>query len=156
MSLFVRPRSMSVFRRMRCLHSVASRHNHPIKASTQQGFGLFEVLIASMILAVAVAGVMHLHTLNLRKTADNVELQRVYWIVSNAQQRFQASGTLSESDRAALVQQASDAGLRRVSINMSTGSVVSVQWQAWDGQNTVRRGNCLAPVGMSCIQVQVQ
>ena len=156
MSLFVRPRSMSVFRRMRCLHSVASRHNHPIKASTQQGFGLFEVLIASMILAVAVAGVMHLHTLNLRKTADNVELQRVYWIVSNAQQRFQASGTLSESDRAALVLQASDAGLRGVSINMSTCAVVSVQWQAWDGQNTVRRGNCLAPVGMSCIQVQVQ
>ena len=156
MSLFVRPRSMSVFRRMRRSHSVTSRHNHPIKANTQQGFGLFEVLIASMILAVAVAGVMHLHTLNLRKTADNAELQRAYWIVSNAQQRFQASGTLNESDRAALVQQASDAGLRSVSINMSTGAVVSVQWKAWDGQNTVRRGNCLAPVGMSCIQVQVQ
>ena len=156
MSWFVRPRLVSVFCRMLRWHSVASRHNTPIKVGTQQGFGLFEVLIAAMILAVAVAGVMHLHTQNLRKTADNAELQRAYWIVSNAQQRLQASGTLSESDRAALVQQASDADLRRVSINMSTGSVVSVQWQAWDGQNTVRRGNCLAPVGMSCIQVQVQ
>ncbi len=156
MKLFLLPCFISILRMMRRSHLLASLQSHSIKASAQQGFGLFEVLIAAMILAVAVAGVMRLHTDNLRETAGNAELQRAYWIVSNAQQRLQANGTLSESDRAALVQQASDAGLRRVSINMSTGSVVSVQWQAWDGQNTVRRGNCLAPVGMSCIQVQVQ
>lgn len=55
----------------------------------QQGFSLFEVLIAALILAVAVAGLMTLHADNLRKTAANDELQRVYWIVSNAQQRYQ-------------------------------------------------------------------
>ena len=35
----------------------------------QQGFSLFEVLIAALILAVAVAGVMGLHTRNLQDTA---------------------------------------------------------------------------------------
>ena len=155
MNLFLLPRSFSMSRTMRYWHSVVSVQKHPIKVSVQQGFGLFEVLIAAMILAVAVAGVMRLHTKNLRETAGNAELQRAYWIVSNAQQRLQASGILSENDRTNLAQQASTAGLRNVSI-INTGTAVGVQWKAWDEQNTVRRGNCPALAGMSCIQVQVQ
>ena len=65
----------------------------------QQGFSLFEVLIAALILAVAVAGVMGLHTRNLQDTAANDELQRAYWVVFNAQQRSQLNHSLSEVDK---------------------------------------------------------
>ena len=124
-------------------------------ARVQRGFSLFEVLIAALILAVAVAGVMRLHTMNLRATAGNDELQRAYWIVSNAQQRFLAQQTLSLADLGVLERQAVVAGLTSAQISTSTNSV-QIQWQAWDSQNTVQRGGCTALAGMSCIQVQVQ
>ena len=43
----------------------------PNKLSVQRGFSLFEVLIAAGILAIAVAGVMRLHTRNVQETAGN-------------------------------------------------------------------------------------
>lgn len=121
----------------------------------QQGFSLFEVLIASLILAVAVAGVMRLHTANLRDTAGNDELQRAYWIVANAQQRHVFHQTLTSIDNAELQAQAQTAGLSSAQI-IDTGSAVGVQWQAWDARNTVQRGGCAAAQGMSCIQVSVK
>ena len=119
----------------------------------QQGFTLFEVLIAALILAVAVAGVMRLHTQNLRNTAGHDELQRAYWIVSNAQQRFMRHQGLSSEDLSILKSQASSAGLTSVEIT-NTSNAVGVKWQAWDSKTTVQRG-CLANAGYSCIQVVV-
>ena len=60
---------------------------------SEQGFSLFEALIAALIVAVAVAGVMQLHNNNLQNTAANAELQRAQRILFNAQQRYQLSNT---------------------------------------------------------------
>ena len=88
----------------------------PNKLSEQRGFSLFEVLIAAGILAVAVAGVMRLHTRNVQETAGNAQLQRAYWVVSNAYQRFQMNHSLSTSDVKELEQQAATVGLNSVQI----------------------------------------
>ena len=121
----------------------------------QQGFSLFEVLIAALILAVAVAGLMTLHTGNLRKTAANDELQRAYWIVSNAQQRYQVKHLLTTDDKLALENEAQTAGLRLANV-IDTGSEVGLTWQAWDPQFIVTRGGCNAKQHMSCIQLKVK
>ena len=129
----------------------------PKKAISQQnGFSLFEVLIASLILAVAVAAVMRLHTLNLRETAGNDELQRAYWLLSNAQQRYVLHQALTNADIAALNAQAQTAGLRSAQI-INSNSTIGVSWHAWDDANVVHRGGCTTiEGGFSCIQVGVQ
>ena len=126
----------------------------PNKLSEQRGFSLFEVLIAAGILAVAVAGVMRLHTRNVQETAGNAQLQRAYWIVSNAYQRFQMNHSLSTSDVKELEQQAATVGLNSVQI-INDGSVVGLKWLAWDTQSRVQRG-CVADQAFSCIQVNIK
>ena len=124
------------------------------KLSEQRGFSLFEVLIAAGILAVAVAGVMRLHTRNVQETAGNAQLQRAYWVVSNAYQRFQMNHSLSTSDVKELEQQAATVGLNSVQI-INDGSVVGLKWLAWDTQSRVQRG-CVADQAFSCIQVNIK
>lgn len=126
----------------------------PNKLSEQRGFSLFEVLIAAGILAVAVAGVMRLHTRNVQETASNAQLQRAYWVVSNAYQRFQMNHSLSTSDVKELEQQAATVGLNSVQI-INDGSVVGLKWLAWDTQSRVQRG-CVADQAFSCIQVNIK
>ncbi|MFZ1417153.1 MAG: prepilin-type N-terminal cleavage/methylation domain-containing protein [Burkholderiaceae bacterium] len=126
----------------------------PNKLSEQRGFSLFEVLIAAGILAVAVAGVMRLHTRNVQETAGNAQLQRAYWVVSNAYQRFQMNHSLSTSDVKELEQQAATVGLNSVQI-INDGSVVGLKWLAWDTQSRVQRG-CVADQAFSCIQVNIK
>ena len=126
----------------------------PNKLSVQRGFSLFEVLIAALILAVAVAGVMGLHTRNVQETAGNAQLQRAYWIVSNAYQRFQINHSLSTSDVKELEQQATTAGLNSAQI-INDGSAVGLTWRAWDAQSRVQRG-CAADQAFSCIQVKIK
>ena len=121
----------------------------------QQGFSLFEVLIAALILAVAVAGVMGLHTRNLQDTAANDELQRAYWVVFNAQQRSQLNHSLTAVDKSDLIAQANTAGLGSAQI-IDTGREVRLQWQAWNERTVVQRGGCVAGAGNSCIQVKVK
>lgn len=125
------------------------------KKNAEQGFSLFEVLIASLIMSVAVAGLMSLHARTLQDVGANAELQRVYWILSNAQQRFEANGQLTASDKNALQSQANVAGLQSVQI-VATGSHVGLKWQAWNARTAVSRGGCSADSGFSCIQVQVK
>ena len=124
------------------------------KLSEQRGFSLFEVLIAAGILAVAVAGVMRLHTRNVQETAGNAQLQRAYWVVSNAYQRFQMNHSLSTSDVKELEQQAATVGLNSAQI-INDGSVVGLKWLAWDTQSRVQRG-CVADQAFSCIQVNIK
>ena len=126
----------------------------PNKLSEQRGFSLFEVLIAAGILAVAVAGVMRLHTRNVQETAGNAQLQRAYWVVSNAYQRFQMNHSLSTSDVKELEQQAATVGLNSVQI-INDGSAVGLKWRAWDTQSRVQRG-CVADQAFSCIQVNIK
>ena len=126
----------------------------PNKLSEQRGFSLFEVLIAAGILAVAVAGVMRLHTRNVQETAGNAQLQRAYWVVSNAYQRFQMNHSLSTSDVKELEQQAATVGLNSAQI-INDGSVVGLKWLAWDTQSRVQRG-CVADQAFSCIQVNIK
>lgn len=135
-------------------HSSLLRFRLSTHARVQGGFTLFEVLIAALILAVAVAAVMRLHTQNLRNTGGHDELQRAYWIVSNAQQRFMLSQSLMQDDIAALKNQATAAGLNSAQIIYSTNTV-GVKWTAWDHQMTIQRGGCAAMSGQSCIQVKV-
>ncbi len=122
---------------------------------SQSGFGLFEVLIAATILAVAVAGVMRLHTRNLQDTAANDELQRAYWIVANAQQRSQLNHPLDDTDQSKLEAQAEIAGLGSAEI-INSNDFVGIRWKTWDSQFSVRRGGCVAQAQMSCIQVKVK
>ena len=113
------------------------------------GLGVF-----ALILAVAVAGVMGLHTRNVQETAGNAQLQRAYWIVSNAYQRFQINHSLSTSDVKELEQQATTAGLNSAQI-INDGSAVGLTWRAWDAQSRVQRG-CAADQAFSCIQVKIK
>ena len=123
---------------------------------SEQGFSLFEALIAALIVAVAVAGVMQLHNRNLQNTAANAELQRAQRILSNAQQRYQLSNTLSNSDLLALNQQADHSGLKQKNIRMIGDNIV-LSWQAWSPDAVVQRGGCTpANDADSCIAVTVK
>ena len=123
---------------------------------SEQGFSLFEALIAALIVAVAVAGVMQLHNRNLQNTAANAELQRAQRILSNAQQRYQLSNTLSNSDLLALNQQADHSGLKQKDIRMIGDNIV-LSWQAWSPDAVVQRGGCTpANDADSCIAVTVK
>ena len=124
-------------------------------AGSQQGFSLLEVLIAALILAVAVAGVMRLHTGNMRQTAGNVQLQQAYWIVSNMYERYQKNHSLSALDETALKQQAAMLGLDSANI-INDGTFVGLNWKAWDTSSRVQRGGCSVDQGFSCIQVRVK
>lgn len=56
--------------------------------NTQSGFGLLEVLVAALVAAVAVVGVMSMNNQNLREVADNAELSRSQMLLSNMAQRM--------------------------------------------------------------------
>ena len=123
---------------------------------SEQGFSLFEALIAALIVAIAVAGLMQLHNNNLQNTAANAELQRAQRILSNAQQRYQLSNTLSNSDLSALNQQADHSGLKQKDIRMIGDNIV-LSWQAWSPDAVVQRGGCTpANDADSCIAVTVK
>ena len=124
--------------------------------TSERGFSLFEALIAALIVAIAVAGVMQLHNNNLQNTAANAELQRAQRILSNAQQRYQLSNTLSNSDLLALNQQADHSGLKQKNIRMIGDNIV-LSWQAWSPDAVVQRGGCTPANGAdSCIAVTVK
>ena len=123
---------------------------------SEQGFSLFEALIAALIVAVAVAGVMQLHNNNLQNTAANAELQRAQRILFNAQQRYQLSNTLSHSDLGALSQQATQSGLKQYDLQTAGDNIV-LSWQAWSPDAVVKRGGCTpANDADSCIAVTVK
>ena len=122
---------------------------------SEQGFSLFEALIAALIVAVAVAGVMQLHNNNLQNTAANAELQRAQRILFNAQQRYQLSNTLSHSDLGALSQQATQSGLKQYDLQ-TTGDNIVLSWQAWSPDAVVKRGCMPANGADSCIAVTVK
>ena len=123
---------------------------------SEQGFSLFEALIAALIVAVAVAGVMQLHNNNLQNTAANAELQRAQRILFNAQQRYQLSNTLSHSDLGALSQQATQSGLKQYDLQTAGDNIV-LSWQAWSPDAVVQRGGCTpANDADSCIAVTVK
>ncbi len=122
----------------------------------QTGFGLFEALVAALILAIAVAGVLSLHTHNLRQTAGNFELQRAYWVLSNAQQRYQITKDLSSDDIEVLNTQLRTAGFKLGEIALNAG-VVTLSWSAAENLEPVRRNGCIPAIGAnSCISVRVQ
>ena len=122
---------------------------------SEQGFSLFEALIAALIVAVAVAGVMQLHNNNLQNTAANAELQRAERILFNAQQRYQLSNTLSHSDLGALSQQATQSGLKQYDLQTAGDNIV-LSWQAWSPDAVVKRGCMPANGADSCIAVTVK
>ena len=122
---------------------------------SEQGFSLFEALIAALIVAVAVAGVMQLHNNNLQNTAANAELQRAERILFNAQQRYQLSNTLSHSDLGALSQQATQSGLKQYDLQTAGDNIV-LSWQAWTPDAVVQRGCTPANNADSCIAVTVK
>ena len=122
---------------------------------SEQGFSLFEALIAALIVAVAVAGVMQLHNNNLQNTAANAELQRAQRILFNAQQRYQLSNTLSHSDLGALSQQATQSGLKQYDLQTAGDNIV-LSWQAWTPDAVVKRGCMPANGADSCIAVTVK
>ena len=123
---------------------------------SEQGFSLFEALIAALIVAVAVAGVMQLHNNNLQNTAANAELQRAQRILFNAQQRYQLSNTLSDSDLGVLSQQATQSGLKQYDLQTAGDNIV-LSWQAWSPDAVVQRGGCTpANDADSCIAVTVK
>ncbi|MBS1174569.1 MAG: hypothetical protein H6R05_700 [Burkholderiaceae bacterium] len=124
---------------------------------SERGFSLFEALIAALIVAVAVAGVMQLHNNNLQNTAANAELQRAQRILFNAQQRYQLLNTLSDSDILTLNQQADQSGLKQKDIRMTgTGDSIVLSWQAWSPDAVVQRGCTPANNADSCIAVTVK
>ena len=135
---------------------------------SQRGFSLFEAMIAALILAVAVAGVMRLHKQNIQNTAANFELQRAYWILTNAQQRYQVGNELNAQDLTELNEQLTTAGLRNASITsaISTSRMyssfvqtaqVTLSWNAWSSEAQVARDGCSPAQGAdSCITVRVQ
>ena len=122
---------------------------------SEQGFSLFEALIAALIVAIAVAGVMQLHNNNLQNTAANAELQRAERILFNAQQRYQLSNTLSHSDLGALSQQATQSGLKQYDLQTAGDNIV-LSWQAWTPDAVVKRGCMPANGADSCIAVTVK
>ena len=122
---------------------------------SEQGFSLFEALIAALIVAVAVAGVMQLHNNNLQNTAANAELQRVQRILFNAQQRYQLSNILSDSDLGVLSQQATQSGLKQYDLQTAGDNIV-LSWQAWTPDAVVKRGCMPANGADSCIAVTVK
>lgn len=122
---------------------------------SEQGFSLFEALIAALIVAVAVAGVMQLHNNNLQNTAANAELQRAQRILFNAQQRYQLSNTLSDSDLGVLSQQATQSGLKQYDLQ-TAGDNIILSWQAWHPDAVVKRGCMPANGADSCIAVTVK
>ncbi len=121
----------------------------------EQGFSLFEALIAALIVAIAVAGVMQLHNRNLQSTAANAELQRAQRILFNAQQRYQLSNTLSNSDLLALNQQAEQSGLKQKDVRI-TGDNIVLSWQAWSPDAVVQRACAPGNGANSCIAVTVK
>ena len=123
--------------------------------TSERGFSLFEALIAALIVAVAVAGVMQLHNNNLQNTAANAELQRAERILFNAQQRYQLSNTLSHSDLGALSQQATQSGLKQYDLQTAGDNIV-LSWQAWSPDAVVKRGCMPANGADSCIAVTVK
>ena len=123
--------------------------------TSERGFSLFEALIAALIVAIAVAGVMQLHNNNLQNTAANAELQRAQRILSNAQQRYQLSNTLSDSDLGALSQQATQSGLKQYDLQ-TAGDNIILSWQAWTPDAVVKRGCMPANGADSCIAVTVK
>ena len=122
---------------------------------SEQGFSLFEALIAALIVAIAVAGLMQLHNNNLQNTAANAELQRAQRILFNAQQRYQLSNTLSNSDLVVLSQQATQSGLKQYDLQ-TTGDNIVLSWQAWSPDAVVKRGCMPANGADSCIAVTVK
>ena len=123
--------------------------------TSERGFSLFEALIAALIVAIAVAGVMQLHNNNLQNTAANAELQRAERILFNAQQRYQLSNTLSHSDLGALSQQATQSGLKQYDLQTAGDNIV-LSWQAWTPDAVVKRGCMPANGADSCIAVTVK
>ena len=129
--------------------------------SNERGFTLFEVLIAAMIMAVAMAGVMNLHKRSLQDTGGNMELQRAYWVLSNAQQRIQANGMLTFEDKSAIQNQMLTAGLASGQI-VESGNDIALKWTAWNSETRVRRGNSYCSINagselaLSCIQVRAK
>ena len=123
--------------------------------TSERGFSLFEALIAALIVAIAVAGVMQLHNNNLQNTAANAELQRAERILFNAQQRYQLSNTLSHSDLGALSQQATQSGLKQYDLQTAGDNIV-LSWQAWSPDAVVKRGCMPANGADSCIAVTVK
>lgn len=122
---------------------------------SERGFSLFEALIAALIVAIAVAGVMQLHNKNLQNTAANAELQRAQRVLFNAQQRYQLSSTLNNSDLLALNQQAEQSGLKQKDIRL-TGDYIILSWQAWSPDAVVQRACTPASGADSCIAVTVK
>ena len=95
---------------------------------SEQGFSLFEALIAALIVAVAVAGVMQLHNNNLQNTAANL---------------------------GALSQQATQSGLKQYDLQTAGDNIV-LSWQAWTPDAVVKRGCMPANGADSCIAVTVK
>lgn len=126
---------------------------------SQAGFTLFEALVAALILAVAVAGVMRLHTHNLQYTAANFELQNAYWVLTNAQQRFVRSHSLSSADVSELTEQLKLAGLRGPVV-VAQSEHIAIGWRGADAEPWVQRDGCAALhadlSALNCIAVRVR
>ena len=126
------------------------------RTQSEQGFSLFETLIAALIVAIAVAGVMKLHNHTIQQTAGNAELQRAHRLLENAQQRYQIASTLSNFDVQALNQQADQIGLKQKEIKI-VGDNIVLSWQAWSPEAAVTRDGCVPANGAtSCISVGVK
>jgi Tfp pilus assembly protein PilV len=120
--------------------------------TAQTGFGLLEVLVASLIMALSVVGVLRLHHFQLQQLTQNAQWQRAQWVLNNAQQRFLVQNNLSVADLNQLSTQAIDAGLQGAQVQW-LGQSVQLMWQAADAVSAVQRGGCVAAVQQHCWRV---
>ena len=69
--------------------AMAKKKTHHL--ADQRGFSLIEVLVATLIAAVAIGATMIVHANNLRQVADNSELARAELILVNMVSRMQVN-----------------------------------------------------------------
>ena len=121
----------------------------------QQGFSLFEVLIAMLIAAVGIAAVMGVHNANLRHVRDHAQLNQAQLILNNTVYRLQQKA--DAGDKTPLNLDTDLVGAIQQITPQNNGSLVQISWPAHDAADAVVRSGCPANVtaGYHCLAMWV-